>query len=264
MNFTVTVKEYTPVSHLILRLKNYTAPITYGPMGHTFTVISRCAFREIRAFLGDAMGEEVEKIRHDSESAFNRFKQEVSIVEDFLRSHGCGETEEFLQKELELIEKCVQPGHSDRCVESKADIILEQLVPLFVEPRMKRLYQACAKLREVSVGREAEIMTYAPNSIRMAYAALCNDEDQNDAVQHVLITLATLNWVPRKLPEDLPPFHYQTTARIRDAVLRRLNKDELELFKHQLGALDLEAFLVTTAILTLFCERSHKGEWYSS
>jgi class 3 adenylate cyclase len=260
-DFTVTTENYKHVGHKILLLKNYSAPISYGPMGHTLTVISRCAFREIRAFYGGVTSEEIQKIRSDSESALNRFKQEVTIVENFLESHGYGETEEYLQQELELIETCVTPGKGISCIESKAALILDELVPHFVEPRLNRLYLACLQLRVIGFD-EVDIMKYAPNSIRMAYAAFHRHDNRNDSVQHALITLATLNWVPRKLPEELPSFHYQTTARIRDTVLRTLNKDELELFQHQHSCKDLEAFLVVTAILTLFCERSQKCEWY--
>ena len=258
-SFTV-IDDHTPISHKILMLKNYSAPISYGPLGHTFNVITRCTFREIRVINGGATEDENEKIRYESASAFSRFKQEVGIVENFLREKGYGESNEYLQKELELVEKCTTPGKSRVCVEMKAHIILDELLPHFVAPRLKRLHLVCARLRGVS--EELDIMKFAPHPIRMAYSSLRLHDDRNDSVQHALITLATQNWVPRKLPEDLPPFHYQTTARIRDAVLRTLSQGELELFQYQHSWEDLEAFLVTTAILTLFCERVHKGEWY--
>jgi hypothetical protein len=48
----------------------------------------------------------------------------------------------------------------------------------------------------------------------------------------------------------LPFFYYNLVARLRDTALTRLNADELLIFKHQHTILDLEAFLIVTALLS--------------
>jgi hypothetical protein len=68
-------------------------------------------------------------------------------------------------------------------------------------------------------------------------------------VQNALVTLAIMNWTPKLLPENLPLFHYQTVARIRDQVLHRLTDEETKQLKHQHTIDDFEAFLITTGVL---------------
>jgi hypothetical protein len=59
-----------------------------------------------------------------------------------------------------------------------------------------------------------------------------------------------MNWKPEVVPEYLPLLHYQTVARLRNKVLKRLNDTELFMFKHQQSPVDLEAFLIVTALLS--------------
>jgi hypothetical protein len=63
------------------------------------------------------------------------------------------------------------------------------------------------------------------------------------------MTLATMNYKPKKVPEELPLWHYQTVARIRNKVLRRLSDAELAVYLHQQSIDDLEVFLVVTSLL---------------
>ena len=63
------------------------------------------------------------------------------------------------------------------------------------------------------------------------------------------MTLATMNFKPKQVPEYLPLLHYQPVARIRNKVLRRLNDAELAVMRHQQSIDDLEAFLVVPALL---------------
>jgi hypothetical protein len=72
---------------------------------------------------------------------------------------------------------------------------------------------------------------------------------ESDAAQDAIMTLATLNWKPRPVPEFLPILYYTTVSRIRNKVLRRLTETELIIYRHQHTVCDLEVFLVVTALL---------------
>ena len=71
--------------------------------------------------------------------------------------------------------------------------------------------------------------------------------------------LAVNHWKPKLIPESLPMLHYQTLARLRNKVLRRLTDSELVIFKHLQGPADLGAFLLTTPLLY---HAGKKEKWY--
>jgi hypothetical protein len=111
---------------------------------------------------------------------------------------------------------------------------------------MERLYSLVAKLREEGI---PEVVMNAQPAIRRAYEALQVPKNRNDAAQDALMTLATLNWKPKPVPEQLCLIYYQTVARLRNKVLKRLTPKQLVGFRHQQSVDDLEAFLVVTPLL---------------
>jgi hypothetical protein len=94
-----------------------------------------------------------------------------------------------------------------------------------------------------------EAVKEAEDAIRLAYMAMLEGGDRNDAIQDALVTLASLNWAPKKVPECLPVFFYNTVANIRYRLMRILSDGELILFRHQHIFDDLGAFLILTALL---------------
>lgn len=230
-----------------MMLKNYCAPISFGPMGHTLTVITRAAALEILAFREAFSGEDVSSLQADCRSALDRYKLEVNRLEDFLKLHGFGMTQQERQTEDALLEEITCPGTDEMHACQKREHFLQSFCPRFVESRLHRLHLLAAKLRQ---GPIPLIIQTAPESIRESYKALIRSTtDQNDAVQDALVTLAVFNWQPKLMTEKLPLFHYQTVARLRDEVLHRLSDKETKQFQHQHSIHDFEAFLITTALL---------------
>jgi len=167
-------------------------------------------------------------------------------IEIFLSEYGLGAQQIELQCERSMMECIAAPAKCDGDVEAKAFTILDEFVPKFVETRMKRLRSLVSKIREIGIPC---VIKKAPKALRCAYEALQESKNRNDAAQDALMILATMNWKPRPVPEFLPPLHYQTVARLRNKVLRRLTDAELILLRHNQSVDDLEAFLITTSLL---------------
>jgi hypothetical protein len=172
--------------------------------------------------------------------------EQIDIVEQYLRKNGITYHPNELQEERDTILYIVQPAKEGNEVQRKAEMILNEFIPRFVQGRILRLHSLVNKLHEKDV---PDVIVRADKAIHRAYLALRADKDTTDATQDALVIMATSNWKPRPVPEYLPLLHYQTVARIRNKVLKRLNATELFMFKHQQNHLDLEAFLIVTALL---------------
>lgn len=252
-DFGFTVEDIQSLSQCdgAIMLKNYSAPISLGPMGHTLTVMTRALALEILAFRDAASTQEVSALQADCISALKRYKQKVDRLENFMELEGFGMPQQERQAVIALLEAIACPGMNEAHLCEKREHFLEHFVPRFVEARLQRLYLLAAKLRQ---GPIPPVMQSAPEPIRESYKALIRCCDENDAVQDALVTLAILNWTPKLLPENLPCFHYQTVARVRDEVLHRLTDDETKQLKHQHTIHDFEAFLITTAVMNKYEE----------
>jgi hypothetical protein len=261
------------INHRLPLVKIYQAPISFGPMGHSLSVICRNTFHEYGVFHGKTE-EAAHKLRKDTQSASQRYAKEISIVEEYLEENGFGASPDDLKEEKSMLEFFARPAANDQDVATKAEWILEEYVTRIVEHRLQRLYSLVAKLRK---GDLPTIFDDAPKAIRYAYVALqfalqgslcsfaCPKANrtpcvykgmgsmvakvESDAAQDAIMTLATLNWKPRPVPEHLPMLYYTSVARIRNKVLRRLTESELIIFRHQHTVCDLEVFLVVTALL---------------
>ena len=242
--------NYEPIStvpHTLPLLKIYSAPVAFGPMGHSLSVITRNTFHEWRNFHG-ADSVSIARLKSATESAAKRYLEEAAVVESFLSEHGFGWTAEGRDKEREMISRFAEPASTTDEVEAKAKTILNEFVPLVIEPRLSRLRMVAPALR---VEKAPSFMKEAERPIRKAYACLKKNKDSGlqDATQEALMVLATMNWKPRRVPEYLPLVHYQTVANVRNKTLMLLSKAEAIIFRHKQTIVDFEAFLIITALL---------------
>lgn len=226
-------------------VKIYSAPVSLGPMGHSLSVITRNCFHEYGVFHGYS-DDEAKQLHSASHSAANRYICEMTIIEALLADHKLSATEDELREETKMIRYLSNPADSDSEVQTKAATILDEFVPKFVTSRLERLYKLVTKLRESGI---PGVIVRAEPAIRKAYEALRAPKCDTDAAQDALMKMATCNWKPKPVPEYLPLIHYQTVARIRSKVLKRLNDAELFMYRHQQTPQDFEAFLIVTALL---------------
>ena len=240
-----TPRKIAP-GHLTM-LKAYSAPVSLGPIGHTFSVICRNTFHEFGAFHG-ANQEDVNKLRSSTSSACGRYMIEMSVLEHFLSEHGLKAPQKELETEFNMISTLANPAESDEQVEAKAVVILEEMIPRYVEPRLNRLCKLVHKLKN---GTDLpEVIVNTEKAIHQAYGALqADDKCRTDAGQDALMILATMNWKPKPIPEYLPLLYYQTVANLRTKTLKRLSEREFLMYRYQHTVDDLEAFLIVTALL---------------
>ena len=248
--------------HSILFIKNYKAPVAYGPMGHSLNVICRNVYQEITKFNGRPT-EGVLRLEKDSLSAYTRFCTELKSVEELLTEHGLGMPSDQIDTELRLVHSLIVPSVCQEDVYKKALTVTDNLVANYTNGRLERLHRLGNKFLRDTNGTTNKyhskstntatnpllLMNRAPDAIRLAFMAMQNYHCKNEAAQHALATLANQNWMPTALPEDLPAFYYHTVATIRTATLRKLTPGEPRLFKHQQSVDDLVVFLITTALL---------------
>lgn len=216
-------------------------------MGHSLSVITRNTFHEFGLFHGASNDDIADKLRVATKSAAHRYLREMDAIENFLAEHGLAGSAQVLKDEKDMIRYMSEPAANDENVQCKAATILDEFVPRFVHTRLQRLHSLVNKLQE---GGIPAVVQRAETAIRRAYEALRAPKCRTDAAQDALVIMATMNWKPKAVPEYLPLLHYQTVARIRNKVLKRLNEAELFIFKHQQSPVDLEAFLLVTALLT--------------
>jgi hypothetical protein len=169
---------------------------------------------------------------------------EVQLFEQYLAENECGVPADELVDEAILLDSIVEPALTRDEVEIKVEAMLDIYIPSYVEPRRSRVIEMVKKLHVRGI---PEIVKNAPDAIRLAYLALQTPRDRNDAAQDALVVLATFMYKPTILEEYLPIMFYQTVARIRDRVLRRLSTESLGYDRQQQTVDDLEAFLVVTA-----------------
>ena len=252
------------VGNTLPLLKIYAAPVSYGPMGHSLSVISRNTFHEWCTFHPSGK-EETAKLQMATCSAAARYVKEMEVVESLLSEYGVTVDSEHLRKERDMMGFFATPATCGADVQAKAETFLEEFVPLFVECRLQRLYKLISILRREE---EPSFIQHGPEALRKAYTILrgsgrCEGSRcRQDASHHALMALATMEWKPKPVPEFLPILQYQTVARLRNKTLKRLSDTEVILFRHQQSADDLECFLVVT--MRLFAEDPGKPPIYKS
>lgn len=254
-DFSANVSPRRLVSPCIAMLRLYSTPIALGPMSQSLAVVCRNTFNEYGLFHGGT-SDEVARLRSATGSASGRYMMQLSVVENYLRDMGFGAPCDEVEAEMEMISFIANPAESEQGVETKAVLVLEEIIPRFVEHRLQRLYKLVGKFKEEEHRRGGlpALFNGAHRAVRRAYAALQSDKSRVDAAQDALMLLAIANWKPRPFAEYLPLAHQQTVANIRDATLKRLSDAEVAMFRHQQNVDDLEAFLIVTALLQHGCE----------
>jgi hypothetical protein len=243
-DFTLSIIRLPTVPHKFSLLTTFATPIAFGQMAHSLNVVTRNICIQMRAF-HNRPHELIVKLRQDTASSYCRYKKEVKLLEEYLEENDCGVPVEELMEEARLLDSITEPAVKKDDVAIRIEAMLDIYIPSYVDPRRKRLHELIRKLR---IGGIPDIVMNAPDSIRLAYLALQTPRDRNDAAQDALVVLATLNYKPIILEEYLPIMFYQTVARLRDLVLRRLSPEDLAIHRHQNSVDDLEAFLVVTAL----------------
>ena len=248
--FQVQVKCRGLISPGIALLKSYSAPIALGPMSQSLFILCRNTFYESGLFVGGS-STDVITIRNVMTSSSGRYMMQLSVVEDYLRDMGFGAPRDEIQSEMEMISFIANPADSFEGVATKAVLLLEEIVPRFIEHRLQRLYKLVRSLKDASSnGTKTDVFHSSSTALRLAYEALQTDENRMDAAQDALMILATMNWKPQfPVMEYIPIPQQHTVANIRDATLKRLSEVEGDMFRHRQNIDDLEAFLIISALL---------------
>jgi hypothetical protein len=245
-NFSVPVAPRRLIAPCISMLKLYCTPIALGPMSLSLAVICRNTFLEYGTFhSGNSV--DVTKLRQSTNSASGRYMIEMSVLERYLQENGVSAPLDELEAEMEMISFFANPADSPGGVETKAVLLLEEVIPRFVEHRLRRLYDLVLMLKESK--ETPTVLISSQRAIRLAYEALQSDKSRIDAAQDAFMILATMNWTPKPIPEYLPLVHQQTVPNIRNATMTRLNDVEIAMCRHQQSVDDLEAFLIVTPLL---------------
>lgn len=249
--FSTKHVEEALVPHQLKQLKSYVAPISFGPMGHTVSVISRSLFQDYGAH-SRSDNETKENLRKAFASAHVRYLKEVKELEGFLAKENLAATESQQQSELELIDYLCSESTSAEDVCAKSDKFITDFMDGVVRPRLERLRLVVCM---VGNGSESPSVFFESNNapIEAAYSRLRECKCWKDSTELALMVLAVANWKPTRVPdcELLPAFYYQTIVRIRDSVLKeecaRVTKESG--LRHVSSFEDFEAFLIVTALL---------------
>jgi len=250
LNFVVQPRKL--LSPNVAMQKLYIAPVSLGPMGLSFSVICRNTFHEFGIFHGASSPEQASRLREATGSACGRYMMQMTVLENYMTELGVGAPWDEIEAELEMVSFLANPAQDVASVETKSVLILEEIIPRFIEHRLQRLYKLTGNVRE-QFKRDNEIDLFTSCSknrvLGRAYAALQAEKSRMDAAQDAIMILAVSNWKPMPIPEYLPETHQQSVANIRNAVLKRLSDVEVSMFRHQQSVDDLEAFLVVTPLL---------------
>lgn len=240
------------IDHILSLTKVYTPPIAFGPMGHTLAVIGRTIFHEYGKFRGYE-----ERVHHkntcDLISSTTRYVAEICELEQLLAEHGFPADFDRLENERTIVGRIGQAAEDSEDVIRKGQWFIEDLVDKFVVDRVHRLHKLVNKLREEDI--VPPIMESAQPAISRAFKAIRKRRSEQDAAQDALMILATSNWKPKQVPEHLPILLYQSVARLRNKILKRLTAAQLITAKHQQSEIDLEAFLIVTPLMFKAHER---------
>ncbi|CAB9511982.1 cyclase type 10 [Seminavis robusta] len=233
----------------IMRLKQYIAPVTFGPLGQTLSAIGRTIVQEYGAHARD---DGAAQLKHAEELAAicNRYLQQVGTMEDYLGEEGMQATESELEEERNLLQYLASPGTSEEHVLSKSERFQNALLADHVSPRWERIrdYMSCV------VGTPEPVTSCKDSAIGLAYEKTVRGKCWKDKLEDALMAMAVSNWKPRPVPEckSLPLPYLQTICKVRDTFLMQtsdMGQSDLEHFHHRYKFSDFQAFLIMTALL---------------
>lgn len=242
-----------PIDIKFLRVWLYRGPIGLGPLGNTMSIMGQLLVNELRLiFHGDVVQDRRELERHYA-TALERYIVEVEIVEELLNKYNLGTRTTELQAEKEFVKKLANPAADKYQVFEKSKDFIDVLVKNYAEPRVERFRSLVSEFDQAPVPLFVSNCTC--DAVRTAYKLMftecCGLSQANevDSAQHALMILATRGWEPRETPEPMRHLVRQSVARLRNAVVRKLNEGQIHYSRHQQSAIDLKAFLLTTALL---------------
>lgn len=248
-DFQVNVQPLEKIAPCMPMLKTYVAPIALGPMGLNLSLICRNTYHEHGVFFGARSDLKNQQLRSATSAACGQYMMQMTVVENFLRTFDIGAPHEEIDSEMEMFSFLANAADRKGDVETKAVLLVEEIVPRFIEHRLLRLHKIVAKLKKEDIASK-QLFQGADPVLARAYASLQNEKrSRNDAAQDALMILATSNWKAPHTPEMLPLRYQQTIPNIRDATLVRLTDVEAIMLRHRQNIDDLEAFFVTTALL---------------
>ena len=245
--FRVDVPVRRRAPPCIAMLKMYSPPILLGPMGQSLSEICRNIFLEYGFFNRAGSHEDASRIHSANGSACSRYMMEITVLESYMGDLDVGAPWEEVENEMQMISFLGNPSGSADEVQTKAVLMLEEIIPRFIEHRSQRLRKLVSRFKQD--GKTPNMMDTADRPIQLAYKALQARKNRMDAAQDALMILATTNWKPRRVSEHLPLMHRQTVANIRNKTIKRLSDIEVTMFRHQQTIDDLEAFLIVTPLL---------------
>lgn len=254
-DFFVPVEPRKRISPCLSMLKIYTTPVALGPMGLSFAVVIRNTFHEYGTFFGASSMIEQEKLKNATGSACGRYMMQMTVVETFLKEWGLGAPNSEIDAEMEMFSFLANPASTPDDVETKGVLLVEEIIPRFIEHRLQRLHKFVGKLKELDPDELfdhpalSRVLSGANPAICRALEALQSNKVRNDAAQDAFMILATMNWKPRSIPEHLPMKYHQTVDNVRDATLKRSSGSDVAILRQWQDIDDFEAFLVVTALL---------------
>lgn len=186
-----------------------------------------------------------QRLRRSMQSAAERYVRQRELLEELLVAYGIESPEAEREEEIRIIRAIQKPAVVLEDVQAKVLLILDELIPNVIEVLRSRLHALAARMRGPEI---PEIMITAPKELQLAYEALQAPKNRTDAAQDALMTLATMNWKPRPIPEYIPHLHNQSVGRIRNKVLKRFSAAQMTIYRHQQNIDDFEGFLITTSL----------------
>ena len=225
-------------------VKMYVPPVTFGPMSSSISVLTRNTFHEQGTFHGMRPAT-AQRLRRSMQSAAERYVRQRELLEELLVAYGIESPEAEREEEIRIIRAIQKPAVVLEDVQAKVLLILDELIPNVIEVLRSRLHALAARMRGPEI---PEIMITAPKELQLAYEALQAPKNRTDAAQDALMTLATMNWKPRPIPEYIPHLHNQSVGRIRNKVLKRFSAAQMTIYRHQQNIDDFEGFLITTSL----------------
>ena len=253
-DFSYNIVEYKPLEMDVFRLSMYRGPIGLGPLGNTLSVLSELLTREAVLFLEHVDPKTQSVVLQNKRSASDRYMIEVELIEELLSEHSLGVDIDELYAEKECIERLGKPASGREDIYECAKLLVETIMPRFVEPRLERVRELMSKLNSCTPPPFVANVSCA--AVRNAYTVMfemfgscCTQGNEVDSAQHALMVMAACGWEPRPTPEPMEHLKRQTVARLRNAVVRKLSEGQLHFSRHQQSAVDLKAFLIITALL---------------
>jgi len=225
----------------------YMAPVAFGPLGDSLTILVEGIFREWTS-MADKDTSLDDKHAQDASTASQRYLRQRDILESALSVSHPPSSENSIRQEDSVIQTVGSASNSIQDVLEKQGLYDEKLI-FIIEDRLVRL-RLWAK--EILKQGNVSLVEKAPLPIQRAFMYMAHhdpNESKTDAVQHAMMILASMNWKPPRVKEQISLLHRQTVARLRNRLLRQQTHADKRLNRHVNQLEDFEVWLCTTALL---------------